>query len=305
MEKILAITGCSGKRSGGEFIEVLSKNLDKLEGKFSTNFRILLRETSNKSVLDKLDEYDLRIGEMTDQEFLDNNLSGVDTLVHIAGIRFSKNIIDACIKNNVRRVILVHTAGVYSKYKSASGLYKEADAYVLEKCKEHGIIYTILRPTMIYGSVNDENVIDFCKMVKKFRRMPIVSHARYLVQPVHYQDLADAYFKVLMDEGNTFNQEYDLTGKEPLQLREMLTIIGEKMGKKVKFLRCPFLIAYMGAWGIFLLTFSKRDYREKVQRLCEDRAFDHVKATKDFAFNPRSFSDGVEKEIKELLNCEK
>ena len=47
----------------------------------------------------------------------------MDVIFHIVNIRKSINIINAAIKNNVKWVILVHTTGIYSKYKSASKEY--------------------------------------------------------------------------------------------------------------------------------------------------------------------------------------
>ncbi|NLP21319.1 MAG: hypothetical protein GX368_00620 [Erysipelotrichaceae bacterium] len=47
----------------------------------------------------------------------------MDVIFHIVNIRKSINIINATIKNNVKWVILVHTTGIYSKYKSASKEY--------------------------------------------------------------------------------------------------------------------------------------------------------------------------------------
>ena len=47
----------------------------------------------------------------------------MDVIFHIVNIRKSINIINATIKNNVKWVILVHSTGIYSKYKSASKEY--------------------------------------------------------------------------------------------------------------------------------------------------------------------------------------
>lgn len=41
--------------------------------------------------------------------------------------------------------------------------------------------------------------------------------------------------------------------------------------------------------------------REKVQRLCEPRVYDHDDATRDFGYNPRMFRIGIVDEVKEYL----
>ncbi len=199
----------------------------------------------------------------------------------------------------MRRRILVHTTGIYSQYKAAGEEYWKIDNYVYKTCKKHDITLTILRPTMIYGNISDNNVVQFIKMVDKFPIMPVVNGARYKLQPVHYEDLADGYYKVLMNEKNTVGKDYNLSGGNEIELKEMLTVIGKNLGKDVKFIRCPFPIAYAGAWGSYLVSFTKKDYREKVQRLCEPRVFSFEEAEKDFGYSPRRFQDGIVDEVKE------
>ncbi len=223
----------------------------------------------------------------------------VDTIVHIAGIHLSILIVSAAIKVRVRRLILVHTTGVYSKHKAAGEGYRRIDEQVRQLCKEHRIALTILRPSMIYGNLYDKNVSVFIKMVDKYPLMPVINGARYELQPVHYEDLGQAYLDVLMNEGNTAGKEYNLPGAEPIMLRDMLTIIGAKLGKRTKFISCPFFLAYLGAWLLYILTFGKKDYREKVQRLCETRTFNYSDAKNDFGYSPRVFDAGVMNEIQQ------
>ena len=154
---------------------------------------------------------------------------------------------------------------------------------------------------MIYGNVYDGNVISFIKMVDKFPIMPVVNGAKYELQPVHYKDLAKAYYDVLINEEKTANREYNLSGGAPILLRDMLSVIGTNLGKKVHFISCPFVIAYIGAWFIFLISFGKIDYREKVQRLCEPRTFSYEKASNDFGYSPRTFEVGIVDEVNEYV----
>lgn len=170
----------------------------------------------------------------------------------------SSKLIDVCVINKVRIVILVHTTGVYSKYKAASYEYSLIDKYVTETCKNNNIILTILRPTMIYGNIYDNNVIKFIKMVDRLPIMPVVNKAMYKLQPVNYKDLGKAYYDVLMNEETTANKSFNLSGKEPIYLRDMLKEIGKNLNKEVRFINCPYIIAYIGSWIIYLITLTKR-----------------------------------------------
>lgn len=299
--KILVLTGSTGK-SGGALVESIGTNLDSINTLFPDGIRALVRPTSNTKYLEKMIPNAEKItGKLDDPIVLKDAFKDADTLLHIAGIHWSREVVQAAADCHVRRLIMVHTTGIYSKYKTAGEEYRHIDDFVYETCKKNGIILTILRPTMIYGNISDRNVVTFIKMVDKFPVMPVVNGARYELQPVHYQDLGDAYFKVLMNEQSTANKDFILSGGAPILLRDMLTEIGRNLGKKVRFVSCPFWIAYSGAWGIYGLTLKKKDYREKVQRLCESRTFSYQEAVAAFGYSPRTFQEGVKNEVVEYL----
>ena len=294
---MLAITGATGK-SGSVFSKLVCENRDKIDEMFPNGIRVLLHSDKETAFGDTAETV---IGDLEDEGFLERALKGVDTLVHIAGIHWSREVVSAAAHNNVRRLICVHTTGIYSKYKEAGEEYCHIDDYVYKTCRENNIKLSILRPTMIYGSPADRNVITFIKMVDKFPVMPTVNGARYDLQPVHFADLGKAYFDVLMNEEITAGNDYVLSGKEPIELREMFKIMGENLGKKVRFISCPYWIAFTGAVMIYGVSFKRIDMREKVQRLCEPRAYDHNDATRDFGYDPCDFAHGVKGEIEEYL----
>ena len=300
---MLAITGITGK-SGSVFAEEICRNEERIKDMFPKGIRLLLH-SQKETVFDRMSHslnIETAVGDLEDAAFLGTALTGVDTLVHIAGIHWSKKVMYAAALNNVRRAICVHTTGIYSKYKEAGEEYRRIDDFVYKICSDENISLSILRPTMIYGSPADKNVITFIKMVDKFPIMPTVNGARYELQPVHFADLGRAYLDVLLDEKYTSGKDYVLSGKEPILLRDMFVVIGKHLGKKVKFVSCPYFIAYSGAVIIYAITLKKIDMREKVQRLCEPRVYSHEDATRDFGYNPRGFAEGVMEEVKMYLD---
>ena len=299
MSRILAITGATGKKSGGGTVQVLSAHKEEILKKFPDGVRALIRSTSDTSQIDgAVLDFEKWIGDIKDSEFLESAFQGVDTVLHIATISVSPKVVDAAVKCRVRRLICVHTTGIYSKYKKAGEGYRNIDSYVDQQCKKNNIALTILRPTMIYGNITDNNVVQFIKMVDRLPVMPVVNGAKYALQPVHYMDLSEAYYQVLMNE-QTENHNYTLSGGEPILLRDMLLEIGKCLGKKVHFLSCPFPVAYVGAWILYVMTIKKIDYREKVQRLCEPRVYSYDDAKQDFGYTPRTFREGIVSEVNE------
>lgn len=306
MPNILAITGATGKKSGGEFTKNIGKNLDIINRMFPDGIRAIVRKNSDTKLLDNLvPNIKKYVGDLTEIYLLKEAFQDVDTVVHIAGIHWSREVVEAAAFCKVRRLILVHTTGVYSKYKQAGEEYRQIDEYVYKTCRENNIILTILRPTMIYGNIVDNNVIVFIKMIDKLPFMPVVDHANYELQPVHYKDLGKAYYQVLLNENSTAGKDFVLSGKSPVLLRNMFLEIAKNLNKNVNFVSCPFWLAYAGAWGLYLITFTKKDYREKVQRLCEPRVFSHDEASKAFGYDPVSFEEGIIEEVKEYKRITK
>ena len=301
MYEMLAITGITGK-SGQAFMHYLSKNADKIKEMFPAGIRLLLHKEreKDKELLPEF-ETDLRYGDLEDAAFLAESLIGVDTIVHIAGIHWSRELVTAAAGNFVRRMIMVHTTGIYSKYKAAGEEYRNIDDYVYMMCKGKNIILTILRPTMIYGTISDKNVATFIKMVDKFPVMPVVNNAEYKLQPVHYKDLGKAYYDVLVNENITGGHDYILSGGEEITLRDMLLEMGAYLAKRMRFFSVPFPIAYLGAWFIYLISIGRVDMREKVQRLCEPRVYPHEEASRDFGYCPRDFRSAIAEEVSEYL----
>ena len=151
--------------------------------------------------------------------------------MEIYNIHYSLSVLNAAINNNVKRIIFVHTTGIYSKYKEASKEYKKIEKEVIKKAEKEKIDYTILRPTMIYGDLCDHNISKFIKMVDKFKIFPLIAGGDAEIQPVNARDLGKAYFLVLNNKERTKNKCYNLSGADKVKIREMLEMIKKEILK--------------------------------------------------------------------------
>lgn len=300
---MIAVTGITG-HSGTFFLQELIKN------NYLGLIRCLVRTTSNTKNLDKSGlKIEKVVGSLDDEESILRLVDGADTLIHITNIRFSLRLVDAAKKAKVRRVILVHTTGVYSKYKMASNEYKEIEAE-LEHYFNDSMDITVVRPTMIFGDLCDHNISKFIKMVDRFPIMPVINHGSCLLQPVNAHDLGKAYYQ-LMQYNNLPEVYYDVTGEREVSMLELFQLIGEYLGKSVKFISVPLSLGVLGARIIKIITFKKIDYIERVLRMGENRNYDHNNATRDFNYTPENFNDGLKREVlsyiesKELKNEQK
>ena len=295
---MILFTGLTGK-SGRWLLRSLENDLDITE---SQSFRALVRKESSLEILNRSSlNIEKVIGDTSDEEVLRLAMDGVDVVFHIAGIHTSRSVAKVALEKKVKWLILVHTTGIYSKYKSAGEEYRNTEKIIADLAKDSNTQITILRPTMIYGSVSDNNMVVFIKMVDRLRLFPVVSGGNFELQPVYEKDLGEAYFKVLQNREKTMGKNYILSGKEPIELIDVFRTIERKLKKKNFYFSVPFPIAYFSALTLWAISLGKVDYRERVQRLVEPRIFSHDEASLDFGYAPLSFEEGVENEIKEYL----
>ncbi|WP_373899179.1 SDR family oxidoreductase [Haloimpatiens sp. FM7315] len=293
---MLLVTGITG-HSGRYFLQEL------IDNKYEGTIRCIVREISDTSMLDNSGlKIEKVVGELTDQEFVDKCMKGIDTILHIAGIQKTLNVIKPAVKNEVGRVIVVHTTGIYSKFKSASEEYKNIEIEMKEIVNGTNMNITILRPTMIYGNIIDLNMSKFIKMVDKLRLFPVIDHGNSLIQPVNARDLGKAYYQVLTKEAERLKPEYILSGEKPITMVEAFRLISSNLGKKTVFISFPLGIGVFMAMVLKVITLGKIDYIERVQRMGENRSFPHKDATVDFGYNPMLFEDGIKIEVKQYMN---
>ena len=291
------VTGITGKSGLFFFDEIKQQKNEKME------FTCLVRDESKaKWLMDAMPEIKVCIGSLDDKALIHKIFTDADfdTVLHIAGISRSLDLVKEAIDASVKWLVLVHTTGIFSKYKAAGENYRQIENKIELMRKGKDVSLTILRPTMIYGNLHDGNIAVFIKMVYKMRIFPVVNNARYELQPVWCGDLGKAYYQVLVNSDKTKDKNYNLSGGSPIMLIDMLKVMANKLGVKNRFVNVPFWIAYSGAWLLYLFSIGRIDFREKVQRLVEPRIFDHFEAQRDFGYQPVDFEQGVDSEIRDF-----
>lgn len=288
----LLVTGATG-HSGKLFLEDLNNKPNKYNEVHVVTRNKSQDEFANLNNLNIIEH----VGDLKSEEFAKKITRNIDTILHIAGIQISRNIFNAAVENDVDWVIAVHTTGRYSKFKSASAEYIEIEDELLTMRDK--IKMTILRPTMIYGSVRDRNMYRLIKFIDKYPVFPIFGDGNNLMQPVTGRDLAKAYISVIDNKNKTVNKNYNLSGKYPIKYKNLVNTIAEKLNKKVTLIKIPIFISYYSVLLAEKLIpkFPLND--EQILRMKEDKDFTHLAAQQDFGYNPESFDEGIEIEIKE------
>src|SRR5262249_2808377 len=83
------------------------------------------------------------------------------------------------------------------------------------------LAYTILRPTMIYGSSRDRNIARLIGFLQRSPVVPIPGDGKASMQPVYVHDLARAVVDCIEAQA-TIGKAYNLSGARPLSFNDLI-----------------------------------------------------------------------------------
>jgi nucleoside-diphosphate-sugar epimerase len=162
-----------------------------------------------------------------------------------------------------------------------------AEERVLEWAAVRGIRATILRPTMIYDGIHDQNVARIARFIHRFGFYPVAGAANGLRQPVHRDDIAAACHAALAQD--RLLDSYDISGGETLTYRDMVRRIFASLNRTPRLITVPMPLVKAAAALIGHMP-PLESLPTMAIRMNEDLVFDHGAASRDFGFQPRVFS---------------
>ncbi len=254
--------------------------------------RCFVRTTSP---IKRLEGLELAYGDARDPGSMERALRGVDAFVHIAGIEYTPYVLEASLRAGVERLVVVSSTSAHSRFafRSAPRLTNEA------LLPESGLRWTVVRPSMIYGSELDHNMHKLLRFLDRSPVFPLFGSGENLWQPVYYEDLARGLYAALTRPG-TEGEIYDLPGKRPLRYTDLVRTAAGALGKKVRMVRIPSEPVRRGLLVAEKLKIPLPVKSEQVLRLREDKAYPYEKARAELSYDPRPFEEGITLEAERL-----
>lgn len=167
---------------------------------------------------------------------IEKHLQGVDAVVHTAfdhyyqhNIQGLKNIIQACKKNNVQKLIFLSTVSVYdpntkTELTEDSAYSSYNDPYAKEKIQLEqmlsnvkGLDVIILQPTIVYGlgGAWTKYAINACK----HQQLMLPNKGEYACNAVYVDDVAQAIFKAIQVQNISF-AKFLISGNEQVNWKQ-------------------------------------------------------------------------------------
>ena len=264
--------------------------------------RALVRRGSEKKLQER-ERVEIAPGDCLDHEALEAAAAGCDAVIHLVGIirefpgrgitfeqvhvKATRNVVDAAKAAGARRYL--HMSALGARPEPADPYHVtnfQADKYV----KDSGLIYTIFRPSVIYGP-EDQSINLFARHIRRLAFFPIIGDGAYQLQPVPVWTVARA-FVLALELPPAEKKIYEVGGPEPLTYNEVIDTIAKVLGRKIKKIHQPvwcmrFAANLCGRFRWFPLTPGQ------LRMLLEGSTCDPKAFFEDFGLTPEHCSEGL------------
>ena len=285
------VTGGTGF-TGSWMVPLLLKN--------GYQVRCLYRPSSDRSVLSSpfvsaQGEIEWTQGDVSNTETLSASMQGTDVLINLVSLGFghTDSLLRSAQAAGIQRAVFLSTTAIFTQLDAKSKSIRMDAERLIESS---GLAYTILRPTMIYGSERDRNMWRLIRFMRYSPIVPIFGDGNSLQQPIYVDDVAQATLKCLSSD-QTIDRSYNIAGKVPLTYNQVIDTIAGQMNKRIWKLHIPYSPV------VTLLKIFERVHiplpikAEQVLRLNENKDFSYEVAERDFGYSPLSFEEGIRLEL--------
>ncbi|MEW6535481.1 MAG: NAD-dependent epimerase/dehydratase family protein [Candidatus Auribacterota bacterium] len=321
-DRVFLVTGATGM-VGGHVAETL-------RAQYAT-VRCLVRKNSDTAFLESIG-VEFCYGDVTDTAAVDAAVKGADVVFHCAAmvsdwasreemervnVGGTQNIIDACLKYGVQRMVMVSSLAVLGMGKqinaneTAPYVYTgdnynytkiESEKRVLAAIREKKLPGVIVRPPYIYGP-RDRQLLPRVVQFLKEKKFKFIGGGANPISLVYVKNLVDVMMRAAESE-KAVGQVYHVTDGTDISRKEFITELAQKLGYEVPTQSVPEGVAKMLCpvleW-VNKVTGSKEPpllNKFKMKFMVTYLTFDISKAKNELGYNPAyTYKQGLEETV--------
>lgn len=231
--------------------------------------------------------------DLLDLAGLENAFKNIDLVVHLAALTHArrpadyfkvnvigtKNVISACQKNKVPRLIFVSTRAIGEK----AGAYGQSKYLAEQAVVTSGLEWLIFRPSEIYGLNGKEGIDRLINLAQNSFLMPILGRGQYALNPVYFQDVIKVLVMAIT-KPKFANKLYTVCGPKDYSYKELTVLLANHFRKKKIFIPLPVGALKLLSWFGFF-------FQDQVPRLLAAKSSDISALVKDYEFQPVSIAE--------------
>ncbi|MBI5951446.1 MAG: NAD-dependent epimerase/dehydratase family protein [Chloroflexi bacterium] len=236
-----------------------------------------------------------------------------------ANVIGTRNVVQACMENGVKRLVHVSTPSIYFDYNSRMGV-KENDplpepisAYAATKLLaeeevnkgfEKGLAVVSIRPRALFG---EGDTVIFPRLLSRLKsgRLPILGDGENIVDLTYIQNVVDALLLCAESPSNTLGKKYNISNGEPVKIWELVNRICDELNLPRPTRRISYKTANAAAAAIefvySLIPYSPEPplTRLTINMLAHSTTLDISAAKEELGYQPRvSVEEGVVRFLK-------
>ncbi len=215
-------------------------------------------------------------GDLADPELVQRLCAGVEAVVHCAGavgvwgryqsfyqanVTVTENVVEACLKQKVRRLIHLSSPSIYFDGLAHVDIKEEqvptrfsdhygATKYLAEQkvfgAQEFGLEVLALRPRFVTGA-GDTSIFPRLIEMQRKGRLAIIGNGLNKVDFTSMQNLNDALFSALLAAEPALGKAYNISNGAPLPLWDVVNYVLRQMQLPPVTRHMPYGLAYAAA----------------------------------------------------------
>lgn len=215
-------------------------------------------------------------GDLADPELVQRLCAGVEAVVHCAGavgvwgryqsfyqanVTVTENVVEACLKQKVRRLIHLSSPSIYFDGRAHVDIKEEqvptrfsdhygATKYLAEQkvfgAQEFGLEVLALRPRFVTGA-GDTSIFPRLIEMQRKGRLAIIGNGLNKVDFTSMQNLNDALFSALLAVEPALGKAYNISNGAPLPLWDVVNYVLRQMQLPPVTRHMPYGLAYAAA----------------------------------------------------------
>ncbi len=168
------------------------------------------------------------------------------TFSHADAVRNTLTMFECARQAGVRRVVHV---SITNPSKDSDLGYFRGKAELEEALMRSGLQYAIVRPAVLFGG-EDILINNIAWLLRRFPMFGVFGDGRYKLQPIHVADLAELAER---ETGREENAVIEAIGPETFEYRQLVSTLGEIIGKRRPVVSVPPWLGYLAGKGIGML----------------------------------------------------
>lgn len=236
-----------------------------------------------------------------------------------ANVIGTRNIVQACLEKNIKRLVYVSTPSIYFDYNSRIGV-KENDPLPepisnyaatkrlaeeeIDKGFVQGLAVVSIRPRALFG---EGDTVIFPRLLSRLKtgRLPILGDGENIVDLTYIQNVVDALLLCAQSPASTLGKTYNISNDEPVKIWELVNHICDELNlphpKRKISKRAAHTAASVIEFFYSLIPYSPEPplTRVTVSMLANNTTLDISAAKTELGYQPKiSVEEGVQRFLK-------